>query len=57
MVEQQLVTLELERAERIKASKAEDAPAEPQYRRTTFVDEQTGVLHTGAGVPFPAGRT
>lgn len=57
MIEQQLVTLELERAERIKASKAEDAPAAPQYRGTTYVDEQTGVLRTGAGVPLQTTRT
>jgi len=56
-IEQALVTLELERAERIKASNAEDAPAAPQYRGTTFVDEQTGVLRTGAGVPLQVSRT
>jgi uncharacterized membrane protein len=56
-IERQLVTLELERAERIKASKAEDAPAAPQYRGTTYVDEQTGVLRTGAGVPLQITRT
>jgi uncharacterized membrane protein len=56
-IERQLVTLELERAERIKASKAEDAPAAPQYRGTTYVDEQTGVLRTGAGVPLQTTRT
>ncbi|MFV9672605.1 MAG: alpha/beta-hydrolase family protein [Acidimicrobiia bacterium] len=57
MIEQQLITLELERAERIKASRAEDAPAAPQYRGTTYVDEQTGVLRTGAGVPLQTTRT
>jgi uncharacterized membrane protein len=56
-IEQQLVTLELERAERIKASKAEDAPAAPQYRGTSYVDEQTGMLRTGAGVPLQTSRT
>jgi uncharacterized membrane protein len=56
-IEHQLVTLELERAERIKASKAEEAPAAPQYRGTTYVDEQTGVLRTGAGVPLQTTRT
>ena len=56
-IEQQLVTLELERAERIKASKAEDAPAAPQYRGTTYVDEETGVLRTEAGVPLQTSRT
>jgi len=56
-IERQLVTLELERAARIKASKAEDAPAAPQYRGTTYVDEQTGVLRTGAGVPLQTTRT
>jgi len=56
-IEQQLVTLEIERAERIKASKAEDAPAAPQYRGTTYVDEETGVLRTGAGVPLQTTRT
>jgi uncharacterized membrane protein len=56
-IERQLVTLELERAERIKASSAEDAQAAPQYRGTTYVDEQTGVLRTGAGVPLQTTRT
>jgi len=56
-IEEQLVTLELERADRIKASKAEDAPAAPQYRGTTYVDEQTGVFRTGAGVPLQTTRT
>ena len=57
MIEQQLVMLELERAERIKASRPEDAPAAPQCRGTTYVDEQTGVLRTEAGVPLQTTRT
>ena len=56
-IEQQLVTLELERAERIKASRAEDAPASPQYRGTDLADEITGRMVTQAGVPLQAGRT
>ena len=56
-IERQLVTLELERAERIKASKAEDAPASPQYRGTHLADEMTGRIITEAGVPLQAGRT
>ena len=56
-IERQLVTLELERAERIKASKAEDAPASPQYRGTDLADETTGRIVTEAGVPLQAGRT
>ena len=56
-IEQQLVTLELERAERIKASNAEDAPASPQYRGTDLADENTGRIVTEAGVPLQAGRT
>ena len=56
-IEAQLVTLELERAERIKAAKAEDAPAAPQYRGTHLVDAKTGTIVTDAGVPLQAGRT
>jgi len=56
-IEQQLVTLELERAERIKASNAEDAPASPQYRGTDLADENTGRIVTEAGVPLQTGRT
>jgi hypothetical protein len=56
-IEKQLVTLELERAARIKAAKAEDAPAAPQYRGTHLVDEKTGTIITEAGVPLAAGRT
>jgi hypothetical protein len=56
-IEQQLVTLELERAERIKASRAEDASASPQYRGTDLADEITGRMVTQAGVPLQAGRT
>jgi len=56
-IEKQLVTLELERAERIKAAKAEDAPAAPQYRGTHLVDAKTGTMITEAGVPLAAGRT
>ena len=56
-IEQQLVTLELERAERINASKAEDAPASPQYRGTDLEDERTGRIVTEAGVPLQASRT
>lgn len=54
---QKLVTLELERAERIRASKAEDAPAPPQYRGTPLADDQTGKIITEAGVPLLASRT
>ena len=57
VIERQLVTLELERAERIKASKAEDAPASPQYRGTDLADATTGRIVTEAGVPLLAGRT
>ncbi|MEA2022821.1 MAG: alpha/beta-hydrolase family protein [Actinomycetota bacterium] len=56
-IEQQLVTLELERAERIKAAKAEEAPAAPQYRGTEFTNEQTGAIRMEAGVPLDAKRT
>ena len=56
-IDEQLVTLELERAERINASKAEDAPASPQYRGTHLADEDTGRIVTEAGVPLQAGRT
>ena len=56
-IEQQLVLLELERAERIKAAKAEDAPAAPQYRGTNFADEKTGALRMEAGVPLQTKRT
>jgi uncharacterized membrane protein len=56
-IERQLVTLELERAERIKASKAEEAPASPQYRGTDLADENTGRIVSEAGVPLLVGRT
>jgi len=56
-IEQQLVALELERAERIKASKGEDEPASPQYRGTDLADEKTGRLVTEAGVPLQVVRT
>jgi len=56
-IEQQLVTLELERAARIKASRAEDAPAAPQYRGTHLVDAKTGTIITEAGVPLQGTRT
>lgn len=56
-IERQLVTLELERAERIKAAKAEDAPASPQYRGTDFEDTETGRIISEAGVPLLASRT
>jgi uncharacterized membrane protein len=56
-IERQLVTLEIERAARIKASKAEDAPAAPQYRGTEFANEHTGALRMEAGVPLQAKRT
>ena len=56
-IERQLVTLELERASRIKASKAEDAPAAPQYRGTHLVDAKTGTIITDAGVPLQGERT
>ena len=51
------LALELERAERINASKAEDAPASPQYRGTDLEDETTGRIVTEAGVPLQASRT
>ncbi|MEN8235418.1 MAG: alpha/beta-hydrolase family protein [Actinomycetota bacterium] len=56
-IDRQLVTLELERAERIKAASAEDAPAAPQYRGTEFTDAATGALRMEAGVPLQATRT
>ena len=56
-IERQLVTLELERAERIKAATAEDAPASPQYRGTDFEDAETGRIVSEAGVPLLASRT
>lgn len=56
-IERQLVTLEVERAERIKAAKAEDAPASPQYRGTDFEDTETGRIVSEAGVPLLASRT
>jgi hypothetical protein len=56
-IERQLVELELERAERIKASKSEDAPASPQYRGTDLADETTGRIVAEAGVPLQATRT
>ena len=52
-----LVTLELERAERIAASKAEDAPAPPDYRGTHLEDASTGKLRVEAGVPLQGKRT
>jgi len=56
-IEEQLVTLELERAARIKAATAEDAPAAPQYRGTSLVDVHTGTIITDAGVPLQGKRT
>jgi uncharacterized membrane protein len=56
-IHRQLVTLELERAERIKAATAEEAPAAPQYRGTDFHDDATGAMRMGAGVPLQATRT
>ena len=56
-IERQLVTLELERAERIKAVKAEEAPASPQYRGTDFENAETGRIISEAGVPLSASRT
>lgn len=52
-----LVTLELERAERVAASKAEDAPAPPDYRGTHLEDASTGRLRVEAGVPLQGRRT
>ena len=52
-----LVTLELERADRIAAAKAEDAPAPPDYRGTHLEDASTGKLRVEGGVPLQGQRT
>lgn len=56
-IDDQLVNLELERAERIKAAKAEDAPAPPDYRGTHLEDASTGKIRVEAGVPLEGQRT
>jgi uncharacterized membrane protein len=56
-VEDVLVTLELERADRIAATKAEEAPAPPDYRGTALEDAQTGKIRVEAGVPLQGKRT
>jgi hypothetical protein len=56
-IDESLVTLELERADRIKAAKAEDAPAPPDYRGTHLEDASTGKLRVEAGVPLQGKRT
>ncbi|GMQ85256.1 MAG: hypothetical protein BMS9Abin07_0822 [Acidimicrobiia bacterium] len=56
-VVESLVTLELERADRITAAKAEDAPAPPDYRGTHLEDASTGKLRVEAGVPLQGKRT
>ena len=55
-IEEALVRLELERGQRIKAPKLEDAPAAPQYREAELIDE-TGTMRAEAGVPLVARRT
>jgi hypothetical protein len=55
-IEDALVDLELERGQRIKAAKAEDAPAAPQYLEADLVDE-TGSVRAEAGVPLATRRT
>ncbi len=52
-----LIALESERADRIAASKAEDAPAPPDYRGTHLEDASTGKLRVEAGVPLQGQRT
>jgi len=56
-VEDALVTLELERADRVAATKAEHAPAPPDYRGTALEDSQTGKIRVEAGVPLQGKRT
>ncbi len=56
-ITESLVTLEVERADRIAASKAEDAPAPPDYRGTHLEDASTGKLRVEAGVPLQGQRT
>lgn len=56
-IEDALVTLELERADRIAAKKAEHAPAPPEYRGTALEDAQTGKIRVEAGVPLQGQRT
>ena len=56
-IEDSLVTLELERADRIAATKAENAPAPPDYRGTHLEDAQTGKIRVEAGVPLQGTRT
>jgi uncharacterized membrane protein len=56
-VDESLVTLELERADRINAAKAEDAPAPPDYRGTHLEDADTGKLRVESGVPLQGKRT
>jgi uncharacterized membrane protein len=56
-IDDALVDLELERAERIKAAKAEDAPAPPDYRGTHLEDASTGKIRVEAGVPLEGQRT
>jgi hypothetical protein len=56
-IEDALVTLELERADRVTATKAEHAPAPPDYRGTALEDAQTGRIRVEAGVPLQGKRT
>jgi hypothetical protein len=56
-IEDVLVTLELERADRIAATKAEQAPAPPENRGTALEDAQTGKIRVEAGVPLQGKRT
>ena len=56
-IEDALVTLELERADRVTATKAEHAPAPPDYRGTALEDAQTGRIRVEAGVPLQGTRT
>jgi hypothetical protein len=56
-IEEALVNLELERADRIAAKKAEHAPAPPHYRGTALEDAQTGRIRVEAGVPLQGKRT
>ncbi len=56
-IEDALVTLELERADRITAAKAEDAPAPPAHKGTHLADARTGRIRVEAGVPLQGTRT
>jgi uncharacterized membrane protein len=56
-IEDSLVTLELERADRIAAEKAEHAPAPPAYQGTELEDARTGKIRVEAGVPLQGTRT